>query len=246
MTPTLEICVDDPVSLEAAVAGGADRIELCSALELGGLTPSPAFLARAVATGVPVHAMIRPRAGDFIYAHSEIAVMLKDIRDALAAGAAGVVVGAARGDGRLDRESLGRFRDAASGGAMVLHRVVDLTPDPVEAVEQACALGVDKILSSGGATHAAEGIPVLKRMVEAAAARLSVIAGAGISPANAAQIARATGVHELHGSASQQPAPPDPQLMRFGFASAPRRRTDAETVRQLRRALDEMDGNRRP
>ena len=110
----LEICVDDPAGLAAAVAGGADRIELCGALALGGLTPSSAFVARAVATGVPIHAMVRPRAGDFAYDADECELMADDIARFAAMGVAGFVTGVALADGRLDG---GGARPAASGSA---------------------------------------------------------------------------------------------------------------------------------
>jgi len=239
VTVALEICVDDVPGLEAAVEGGADRIELCSALELGGLTPSAALLGRAVATGVPVHVMIRPRGGEFVYSESEIEAMLDDARRAIFLGAAGIVVGVSKADGRLDRDTLARFRDIAGQGAAVLHRAIDMTVDPVEAVGVACGLGFDKILSSGGALAAIEGTTVLKRMVEAAAGRLSIIAGAGINPANVAQVVRETGVREVHASASCAAGTPSTRAMWFGFATGPRKRTDAGIVRSLHAALKE-------
>lgn len=147
----LEICVDDPLSLAAAVAGGADRIELCSALAMGGLTPSPAFVAQAVKTGLPVHAMVRPRAGDFRYDADEIALMSDEIVRLREMGVAGVVVGAADDERRLNERALARFRDAANGIVLVLHRVIDLAPDPCSAVCLAATLGFDFVLTSGGA-----------------------------------------------------------------------------------------------
>jgi copper homeostasis protein len=233
----LEICVDDAASVEAAIAGGADRIELCSALELGGLTPSPALLARAVATGVPVHAMIRPRGGGFVLKSQDLELMVDEIGRTLAAGAAGIVIGALRIDSGLDSEALARFRDAARGAVAILHRAIDLTPDPVEAVRQAVGLGYDKILSSGGAPTVLEGAAVLARMVQTAAGRLSIIAGSGVSPDNVHQILARTGVREIHASASIADAPIDPPAVRLGFGLAPRRMTDADIVRRLRVAI---------
>src|SRR4051812_36189372 len=104
----LEICVDDSAGVDAAVAGGADRIELCSALELGGLTPSAALLDHALRANCPIHMMIRPRAGGFVYGEDDVTLMVEEIGEALARGAAGVVVGAMRPDGGLDREALAR------------------------------------------------------------------------------------------------------------------------------------------
>src|SRR5690242_20346012 len=164
----LEICVSDVASIAEATAGGADRLELCSALELGGLTPSAALIDHAVGIGLPVHALVRPRAGDFLLDDGEAALIVADIGAALARGAAGVVVGALRPDGRLDRDAMARFRDAARDATIVLHRAIDLTPDPVAAIEEACALGYDKVLSSGSAASAVEGAATLARMVAAA------------------------------------------------------------------------------
>jgi copper homeostasis protein len=234
----LEICVDDAAGVEAAVAGGADRIELCSALEIGGLTPPPALLRRAVASGRPVHAMIRPRAGGFVLKDGDVALMIDEIGLALAEGATGVVVGALLPDGTLDRAALGAFRHAAGDAQIVLHRAIDLTPDPAAAVEAACALGYDKILSSGGATTAIEGVSTLARMVAMARGRLSIIAGSGVTPDNVARLLARTGAKEVHSSASAADAPPDAAAVRLGFAMRTRRITDVEIVRRLRAALD--------
>lgn len=237
MSAILEICVDDAVGVDAAVAGGADRIELCSALELGGLTPSAALMDHALRTGCPVHMMIRPRAGGFVYSEDDVALMVEEIGAAGARGVDGVVVGALRPDGELDREALARFRDAAGRAAIVLHRAIDLVADPVAAVGQAIALGYDKILSSGGAPTAIEGMTTLAAMVAAAGERLSVIAGSGISPDNVERIIAGTGVREVHGSASRPGPEPDEATLRLGFATGPRRATDRAIVQRLRTAL---------
>ncbi|WP_066585764.1 copper homeostasis protein CutC [Sphingomonas pruni] len=237
MSAILEICVDDAAGVGVAVAGGADRIELCSALELGGLTPSAALLDHALRTGCPVHMMIRPRAGGFVYSEDDVALMVEEIGAAGARGVDGVVVGALRPDGELDREALARFRDAARDVAIVLHRAIDLVPDPVAAVGEAIALGYDKILSSGGAPTAIEGMTTLVRMVAAAGERLSVIAGSGVTPDNIERIIAGTGVREVHGSASRPGPEPDAATLRLGFATGPRRATDRVIVQRLRTAL---------
>jgi copper homeostasis protein len=233
----LEICVDDAAGVDSAVAGGADRIELCSALELGGLTPSAALLDHALRAGCPIHMMIRPRAGGFLYSEDDVALMVEEIGGAVARGVGGVVVGALRPDGELDREALGRFRDAARDAAIVLHRAIDLVPDPIAAVGEAIALGYDKILSSGGAPTAVEGMTTLAAMVAAAGERLSVIAGSGVSPDNVMRIIAGTGVREVHGSASRPGPEPDAATLRLGFAMGPRRVTDRTIVQRLRTAL---------
>jgi copper homeostasis protein len=235
----LEICVDDSAGLREAIAGGADRIELCSALELGGLTPSAALLEQALQTDCPTHMMIRPRAGGFVLADGEAALMVEEVRLAVARGVAGVVVGALRPEGGLDRDALARFRDAAQDAAIVLHRAIDLVPDPVAAVREAAALGYEKILSSGGAPTAIEGMATLAAMVAEAGARLSIIAGSGVTPANVARLVAGTGVREVHGSASVPGPAPDAATLRLGFATGPRRATDRTIVAQLRTALAE-------
>jgi copper homeostasis protein len=235
----LEICVDDAAGVDAAVAGGADRIELCSALELGGLTPSSALLDHALRASCPIHMMIRPRAGGFVYGEDDLTLMVEEIGGAVARGAAGVVVGALRPDGELDRAALGRFRDAARDATIVLHRAIDLAPDPVAAVGEAIALGYDKILSSGGASSAVEGMATLATMVAAAGERLSIIAGAGVRPDNVARIIAGTGVREVHGSASSPGPDPDAATLRLGFATGPRRATDQAIVQRLRGAISE-------
>lgn len=237
----LEICVADPASIAEAAAGGADRLELCSALELGGLTPSAGLIDRAVATGLPVHVLIRPRAGGFVLESGEAELMIADIGQALSRGAAGVVVGTLLPDGRLDRDAMARFRDATRDAVIVLHRAIDLSPDPVAAVEEACALGYDKVLSSGGAASALEGAATLARMVEAARGRLSIVAGAGVRPDTLAALLAATGVREVHGSASRLEATPDEAVVRLGFALGARRITDRAIVASMRAYLDSRE-----
>lgn len=237
MRVLLEICVDDPQGIEAAVAGGADRLELCSALELGGLTPPSALIARAVESGLPVHAMIRPRSGGFLLKHGDVPVMMEQIRRTLGAGAAGIVIGALLPDRQLDQPALAAFRAAARDGAIVLHRAIDLTPDPVTAVEQVAALGFDGILSSGGARSAVEGATTLTRMVQAARGRITIMAGAGVTPENVGDLLARTGARQVHASASVADTLPGLETLQLGFAPLPRRITDAETVRRIRAAI---------
>lgn len=238
MRALLEICVDDLAGVEASVEGGADRIELCSALEHGGLTPSPALLWRATRFGLPVHAMIRSRVGHFMLDPREVALMADDIRLMRDLGAAGIVVGALLPDRTLDRAALEAFREAAGDAALVLHRAIDLTPHPIAATEQARELGFDKVLSSGGARTAAEGAITLACMVAAAGEQMAVIAGSDVRPDNVAELVGRTGVREVHSSASVVAASPDPEIQRFGFGGE-RRVTDADIVRRLRAALEE-------
>ncbi|MDP9756655.1 UNVERIFIED_ORG: copper homeostasis protein CutC [Rhizobium sp. SORGH_AS260] len=151
----LEICVDDVAGLEAAVRGGADRIELCAALSGGGVTPSVGFMHRAAAYGLPVSVMIRPRAGDFVFTRDEADVMKRDIDAARAAGLSGVVLGASREDGSLDLPLLEELRRHANGLDVTLHRAFDVVPAMDEALEAAVALGFSRILTSRRRTFSA-------------------------------------------------------------------------------------------
>ena len=150
----LEVCVDSPVGLHAAVAGGADRIELCSSLAVGGLTPSPGFIALAAKSPRPSRAMIRPRVGNYVYSEDEIDVMRRDIDAVRAAGLAGVVIGASLASWHHDEKTITRLAKHAEGLELTLNRTVDLSPDPLAAVDMVAALGFRSILTSGGSLKA--------------------------------------------------------------------------------------------
>lgn len=239
----LEICVEDLAGVAAAIAGGADRIELCSALAVGGLTPSAALadaaLELARAAGVRVHAMVRPRGGGFTYDAGELALAAAEARTLVAQGVDGLVFGAVR-DGQLDGPALERWVGAVRADSaavrLTLHRAIDTLDDPVAAVDIAIRLGFDRILTSGGAVTAPEGVATLARMVGRAAGRCRIIGGAGVRPDNAAAVL-AAGTHDLHGSASRAGAPLAPRLAALGFGPAPRP-TDPDIVRALRRIID--------
>ena len=236
MNRILEVCVDDVAGLEAAVEGGADRVELCSALALGGLTPSFGLMEIAGTFDIPCNAMIRPHAGDFVYSEEEIDVMLADIEAARNAGLSGVVLGASLPDGRLDRMVLPTLAKAAEGLDMTLHRAFDLVPSIPEAVEIAVKLGFSRVLTSGGARTAMEGLTGLKQAIAVANGRISIMPGSGISAENAREILR-LGVSELHASCSSAADKVGGKLLDFGFQPEAMRRTDAEKVRALKAAL---------
>ncbi|NYD91338.1 copper homeostasis protein CutC [Sphingomonas melonis] len=242
----LEVCVESPEGAAAAIAGGCDRIELCAALALGGLTPSAglveAVLAVARPAGIPVRAMVRPRQGGFDYDAADLALAQREATALLAAGVQGLVFGATRG-GRLDREALAAWRAAlpASPIGLTLHRAIDVVDDPVAAVEEAVALGFDHILTSGGALSAPAGAATIARMVERAAGRLVVMAGAGVAPGNVADLVAATGVQAVHGSASEPAAAIDPGRIDFGPLP---RVTSRRLVAQLRQVIDDKSNLR--
>jgi copper homeostasis protein len=232
----LEVCVDTVAGLEAAVAGCADRIELCSALALGGLTPSTGLMHHAAGCGVPVMAMIRPRAGGFVWSEAELQVMEADIAAARAAGLTGVVLGASLPDGRLDVVTLARLVGAAGGMDLTLHRCFDLVPDMAAALEEAVALGFRRILTSGGKATAEAGAGRIAALIGQAAGRVAIMPGAGVSARNVRDFI-ALGARELHGSCSVSIEVDGPGIT-LGFGPAVERRTDAETVRAVKRAME--------
>ncbi len=238
MTRTLlEVCVDDAEGLAAAIAGGADRIELCSALELGGLTPTPGLVALAAKAPVPVRAMIRHRPGDFVFSAAEAEVLLADIAAMRAAGLAGVVLGASLPDGRLDTALLERLAAASDGLARTLHRAFDLVPDPLAAADSAMAMGFDTILTSGGAASVSEGLDVVGRLATHVGERITIMPGAGVSPKIIPSLRAAMNLRAVHGSCSVPVEPASSPAQRLGFSSPARRRTSVEKVAALRAAL---------
>jgi copper homeostasis protein len=239
----LEVCVENSAGLKEAVMGGADRIELCSALALGGLTPSAGFMVEAAACGLPVMVMIRPRAGDFVWSEAEVAVMEADIAAAGEAGLAGVVLGASLPDGRLDVRVLERLVAAAQGMDLTLHRCFDLVPDMGAALEEAVALGFRRILTSGGAMAAEAGAARIAALTRQAAGRIVIMPGAGVSAGNAARML-GLGTRELHGSCSVTVHADGPEVA-LGFGPATARQTDAATVRAVKRAMEDAVGDQR-
>ncbi len=195
----IEVCVDDLAGLHQAVAGGADRIELCARLDQDGLTPTPDLLAVVNQLTIPVRAMIRPLAGPFVADAKTLQRMIDQIGLCRRAGCEGVVFGLLDQNGALDSAKMAKLCAAADRLGKTLHRAVDRLSDPRAAVQQAETLGFDTILSSGGAQNAAVGVDVLRDMV-ALASKVDIMPGAGVSARNAAQIISATGARWLHGS----------------------------------------------
>lgn len=233
----LEVCVADPQSLAAAIAGGAERIELCSALELGGLTPLPGLMARAKESGIETYALIRPRSGDFVFDADDEAAMMRDIDAVRAAGLAGVVLGANHADGRLDDRLLARLLAHAQGLGSTLHRAIDLVPDFAKATEAAIALGFDRILTSGGAPTVLEGLGQLALVHATARGRIKVMAGSGLRPDNVLELIAAVPVDEVHSSCAGTPVASAEGAVRLGFAAKAKRHTDAGVVRAFHETL---------
>ena len=198
----LEVCVDSPTGLMAAIAAGADRIELCSALAQSGLMPSAGMMALAARQAVPSYPMIRPHPGEFRYGELDLDVMRGDIDATRAAGLPGVVIGANRPSGELDEDMIGRLVEHARalGLGMTLHRAFDLVPDFEKALEIAVGFGFERILTSGGARTAILGADRIADLVVQADGRIVIMAGCGVNPGNVADLVRRTGVSEVHGS----------------------------------------------
>lgn len=233
----LEVCVADPQSLVAAVEGGADRIELCSALELGGLTPLPGLISQAADCPVPIYALVRPRSGDFVFDNHDADAMRRDIDAIRTARLAGVVIGANLPSGELDVSLLRRLIAHADGLGTTLHRAIDLAPDFAEATEAAVALGVERVLTSGGADTALEGIDRIALIHETARGRLSVMAGSGLNPGNIGRLLAAGVADEVHSSCAGLDRPASEPAVRLGFASPVRRTTSTAIVAAMKVAL---------
>ena len=237
----LEVCVDSVFGFNAAVAGGADRIELCSSLGVGGLTPSPGFIAYAAKSKTPSRVMVRPRVGDYVFSEDEIDIQRRDIDLVRSLGLAGVVIGASRPDFHLDEKAIAKLADHAKGLKLTLNRTVDMVPNPVATVDIALALGFDTILTSGGALKAPDAMDVIAAMVARAGGKLEILAGSGVNAGNVQALVKKTGVTAVHGSFSAPwPTAIDPKLVQFGYIAPGARETSEEAVRQVRAALSAL------
>ena len=241
----LEICAATPLSVIAAAEGGADRVELCSALSEGGVTPSAAFISFAVER-IPTHVLIRPRCGDFYYNAAEKEVMINDICQAHNLGAKGIAIGALTVDGKIDREFMRRVMVASSGMSVTFHRAFDMVKDADSALEDVISLGCRRVLTSGLSATAEEGIGKLHELVGQANGRIIVMPASGVCPENVVSILSQTGAVEIHASASKTIG--SQMIWKGGKASMGNpdadefswKETSLETVRLLRRAIDGM------
>lgn len=180
----LEICVDSLASARAAIAGGADRLELCSALIAGGLTPYEMLLRQIrEESDIAVRCLMRPRAGDFLYTPEEIAMLARQIRQLKDAGADGFVIGCLNPEGHLDRAAMEPLIAACGGSGITLHRCIDVSRDPVQTYLEAGALGIDTVLTSGAAPSCVLGQQTIERLIALRDARggPEVLIGAGVN-----------------------------------------------------------------
>ena len=200
---TLEVCTASIRSVQAAVAGGAKRIELCSALSVGGLTPSLGLLreVRALYPELRIHVLIRPREGDFVYSEEELSVMERDIELALPYADA-IVSGAMTTAGDVDEVATRRLLERSHGVPFTFHRAFDQSRSPLEALKKIRALGCTHILTSGTKETAEAGIPIIRQLVERAAGAITILPGGGVTASNIRRILTETGAREVHGSAS--------------------------------------------
>ncbi|WP_395785977.1 copper homeostasis protein CutC [Aquirufa sp.] len=197
----VEVCAYSLFSCLAADRAGANRVELCASPYEGGTTPSTGLVKQVLAhTSIEVHAMLRPRGGDFCYDASEKQTMLAEASDLVAAGVHGLVVGALLPNGDLDVAFLAEIKRIVGGVALTCHRAIDVSRDPFEVMEGLIQLGFVRILSSGQKDKAMEGIEALAEMVERADGRIQIMAGSGVNPQNCAFF-KQIGVNAIHLSA---------------------------------------------
>ncbi|KAL7383668.1 hypothetical protein ABVT39_015593 [Epinephelus coioides] len=198
----MEVCVDSVESAINAERGGASRLELCSSLLEGGLTPSQGLLhVVKQCVKIPVYVMIRPRGGDFLYSDQEVEVMRKDIELMKSHGADGLVLGALTEDGRVDEELCMELLAAARPLPVTFHRAFDMVHDPTIALETLVSVGFERLLTSGCDNSALEGLPLIKRLIEQAKGRIVVMPGGGITERNLQRILEGSGAQEFHCSA---------------------------------------------
>ena len=197
----LEIAVDHPHAVLAAARGGAERLELCASLADGGLTPSLGFAKWALtAVTIPVHCMVRPRPGNFVYSAAELDVMTREIEPMREAGVPGVVSGVLTEEHQVDRRALKRLVEAARPMRFCFHRAFDVAADRRRALEDIMEAGADILLTSGGAASLPDGAREVGRIVEQAAGRIEIMGGAGVRVGNAAELWRTVPVDTLHAS----------------------------------------------
>ena len=248
-TYLLECCVDSVESALAAAAGGADRIELCAGLVIGGLSPGLALFEEIRGQiEIPIHVLLRPRFGDFCYTDREFAVMVREAELFQRAGAQGVVIGCLRKDGSLDRERMEELIAAAKGMRVNLHRAFDVCADPWETYRQAKELGIDTILTSGQEENCLKGLPLLKELAELQKKIKGprIGAGARVTPKVIRQFLDETEITDFHLSAKKVLE----SEMRYRKEGVPMGiagmdeysifRTDAQEVARARQALERV------
>ncbi|MBE6417411.1 MAG: copper homeostasis protein CutC [Akkermansiaceae bacterium] len=236
----IEVCCTTLDEVREAAAGGAIRVELCTAISCGGVTPGYGMIQSVAKAGlgVAVHVLIRAREGGFCYSESEVEAMCRDIAFCREAGADGVVIGALTAAGEVDMAACRRMMAAAAGMSVTFHRAFDICPAPQKALEDVIALGCRRLLTSGQEASAAAGAGLIARLREQAAGRIILMPGAGINPGNIAEVEQKTGATEFHSTAALDFADTAYRGHAVSFSPNPQkdgilRHTAQEVVRQL-------------
>ena len=245
----LEACVDSVESALSAAKGGADRLELCGRLGIGGTTPNPwLFQEIRKHTDIRIHALIRPRFGDFCYTDEEFILIREAVKEFRRLGAEGVVIGILKPDGTLNMEQMKRLMEDAEGMSVTLHRAFDVCADPYETMEQAISLGIDTILTSGQKNICTAGADLLKDLVEKSAGRITIQVGSGVNADVIRELQPKTGATAFHMSGK---VTMDSEMeyrregVNMGLPSLSEYeiwRTDEEAVRRARQVLDGFCG----
>jgi copper homeostasis protein len=236
---TFELCAETLQACLAAKEGGADRIELCSALSEDGLTPSHGLIRAAVErSGLPVHVLLRPRSGDFFYSDEEFAIMQADLLHARSLGAKGFALGVLLADATVDIERTRKLVELASPLEVTFHRAFDLVPSLDQALEDIVTAGCGRVLTSGGESDVVAGAAKLASLVEQAGNKIDVAVGGGLRISNAAAVAQTTGAGHFHGSVRSAQSISSPERSGVLNESAQSRFiVRAENIRALVREL---------
>lgn len=247
----LEICVDSVESAMAAEQGGADRVELCSDLLEGGITPSAGLISIVrEKISIPMFVMIRPRGGDFCYTSHELCLMRADIRHAISAGADGLVLGILDRRAEVDTDRTRELVEAADPLPVTFHRAVDMSAAPVASIERIISAGAGRVLTSGGRMRSIDGVKVIREMLRLASGRIRVMVGGGVNAGSIRKIAEATGAPEFHARLSRRVQAPVCRRRGGLFLGSDPERDQSrfivreQDVRVLREQLRQVDGDR--
>lgn len=237
----IEVCCTSAEDVREAIHGGAIRVELCSAISCGGVTPSHGLISEVVAAAagkIRINVLIRPREGTFCYSESEVRTMVSDIEFCREAGVDGVVVGALTPEGDIDIDTCRRMVAAAGNMSVTFHRAFDVCRNPGQALEQVIGLGCDRLLTSGQQPKALAGAELLANLVELAGGRIIVMPGSGINPGNIAEIERITKASEFHSTArASVPDPDRHHVPALGFDESADTGVILRTTREVVKAL---------
>lgn len=244
---TLECCVDSVESAIAAKKGGADRLELCSALVIGGLSPSQALYRKIrEQADIPIRVLLRPRFGDFCYTDYEHEILKEEVRSFCKLGADGIVIGTMKPDGTLNLEQMKELMEETQGMTVTLHRAFDMCQDPFQTLEEAKRLGIHTILTSGQKNVCTEGMDLLKELVEQAQGKTEILVGGGVDASVLPVLAEKTKAKAFHMSGKvsiESEMQYRKQDVSMGVASVSEYEiwhTSEKRIREARRVLDHL------